>query len=101
MFQVYRKSTVRKYESLKRGLKSRQLLFKNINAEQDSATSASFYVAHSSATHGKLHGELIKTLMIAAEEEMYPEKGNLVKNMNLFANTVACRVDDIAKYILT
>ncbi|KAL7644239.1 UNVERIFIED_CONTAM: hypothetical protein RMT77_005065 [Armadillidium vulgare] len=86
-----------KYESLNRGLKSHQLLFKKGNAEQEAATRASFRVAHSIAKHEKpfTDCELIKDCMIAAAEEMCPE------NISLSANTVARRVDDIAEKILT
>jgi hypothetical protein len=57
---------------LKRGLKSQELLFKKVNAEQAAATRASFCVARSIAKHGKpfTDGELIKDCMIAAAEEM-------------------------------
>jgi hypothetical protein len=69
------------YESLKRGLKSQQLLFKKINSEQEAATRASFRVAHSIAKHGKpfTDSELIKDCIIAAAKEMCPEKANIFK----------------------
>lgn len=80
-----------KYEPLKRGLKSQQLLFKEVNAEQEAATRASFRVAHSIAKHGKpfADGKLIKDCMIASAEEMCQERANLFKNISLSANTVA------------
>jgi hypothetical protein len=92
-----------KYECLKRGLKCQELLFKKVNAEQAAATRASLREAHSIAKHGKpfTDGELINDCMIAAAEEMCPEKANLFKNISLSANTVARRVGDIAENILT
>ncbi|KAL7647007.1 UNVERIFIED_CONTAM: hypothetical protein RMT77_002264 [Armadillidium vulgare] len=67
---------VEKYESLKRGLKYQPLLFTKVNAKQEAATCASFRVAHSIAKHGKVftNYELIKDCMIAAAEEICPER---------------------------
>ncbi|KAK4877398.1 hypothetical protein RN001_009904 [Aquatica leii] len=91
-----------KFESMKRGLKSQQFLFKKVNSEQEAVTRASFRVAHSIAKHGKpfTDGELIKDCIIAAAEEMCPEKANLFKNTSLSANTVARRIDEVEENIL-
>lgn len=58
-----------KYESLKHELKPWQLL-------KETPPCASFYMAHSTAKHGKpcIDGELIKNCMISAAVEIWPEK---------------------------
>ncbi|KAK4871623.1 hypothetical protein RN001_015747 [Aquatica leii] len=91
-----------KFEPMKRGLKSQQFLFKKVNSKQGAAIRASFDVAHSIAKHGKpfTDGELMKDCIIAAAEEMCPEKANLFKNICLSANTVARRIDEVAENIL-
>ena len=65
--------------------------------ENEAVTKVSLRVAHLLAKEGKpfTDGELIKSCLIVAAEEMCPENVDLFKSISLSARTVARRVEEI------
>ena len=65
--------------------------------ENEAVTKVSLRVAHLLAKEGKLFtdGELIKSCLIVAAEEMCPENVDSLKSISLSARTVARRVEEI------
>ena len=92
-----------KLETLKKNLSSQQFVFKRKKAENEAATRASFRTVHLLAKHGKpfTDGDLVKSCMIEAAQEMCPEKVDLFKTISLSANTVARRVEDIGSNLMS
>ena len=69
--------------------------------ENEAVTKVSLRVAHLLAKEGKpfTDGELIKSCLIVAAEEMCPENVDLFKSISLSARTVARRVKEIGTNI--
>ncbi|XP_033606840.1 general transcription factor II-I repeat domain-containing protein 2-like [Cryptotermes secundus] len=72
-----------------------------MKTENKAASKVSLQVAHLVAKEGNpfTNGELIKSCLIVAVEEMCPEKMDLFNNISLSARTVARRVEDIGSNI--
>ncbi|XP_062422358.1 general transcription factor II-I repeat domain-containing protein 2-like [Pungitius pungitius] len=89
---------LQKAEELKRGLKSRQALFKKAKSQGQAAVKASFILAEEIAKSARpfTEGDFIKNCMIKVCDEVCPEKRQLFLNVSLNRNTIAERVDQLS-----
>ncbi|XP_064867420.1 heterogeneous nuclear ribonucleoprotein R isoform X2 [Oncorhynchus nerka] len=89
---------LQKAEELKRGLKSRQALFKKAKSQGQAAVKASFILAEEIAKSARpfTEGDFIKNCMIKVCDEVCPEKRQLFLNVSLSRNTIAERVDQLS-----
>lgn len=92
-----------KFIYLKRDLSSQQSIFQEIKHKNEAPTRASFRVAHILTKKGSpfADGELIKQCLMEVAQEICPEKLSLFREISLSANTVARRVEDIGKNIMS
>ncbi|PNF32729.1 hypothetical protein B7P43_G11587 [Cryptotermes secundus] len=99
--QLTGKERSQKLETLKRSISLQRSFFTKMKNENKAASKVSLRVAHLLAKEGKpfTDGELIKSCLIVAVEEMCPEKMDLFNNISLSARTVARRVEDIGSNI--
>ena len=84
-------------------MSSKQSVFTKKIAENEAATRASFRVAHMLAKKGKpfIDGELIKRCLKEVAKEMCPEKVDVFSVISLSANTVARRVENLERNIVS
>ncbi|XP_055726157.1 general transcription factor II-I repeat domain-containing protein 2-like [Salvelinus fontinalis] len=89
---------LQKAEELKRGVKSRQALFKKAKSQGQAAVKASFILAEEIAKSARpfTEGDFIKNCMIKVCDEVCPEKRQLFLNVSLSRNTIAERVDQLS-----
>jgi hypothetical protein len=99
--QLTGKQRSEKLETLKWNISSQCNFFTKMKNENEAATKVSLRVAHLLAKEGKpfTDGELIKSCLIVAAEEMCPGKMIFFKSISLTAKTVARRVEDIGSNI--
>lgn len=90
-----------KFELLKANLRSQQNVFHKQNQELTDIVSTSFKISQIIAKKMKpfSDGEYIKECLIAAAEEICPDKVNSYKQISLSHQTVARRIDDISSEI--
>ena len=90
-----------KLESLKQNASSQRNLFVKIKNDNEAVTKVSLRIAHLLAKKGKPYtdGELIKSCLLVAAEEIHPEKMDLIQSVSLSARTTVRRVDDIGNHI--
>lgn len=86
---------LQKVEELKRGLKSRQGLFRKAQSQSEAAVKASFILAEEIAKSARpfTEGGFIKNCMLKVCDELCPDKRQLFSNISLSRNTIADRVD--------
>lgn len=92
-----------KLESLKRNLSLQQNCFVKIKNDNEAVTKTSLRIAHLLAQKGKpfTDGELIKSCLLVAAEEICPEKKDLFQSVSLSARTTVRRIEDIGEQIKT
>lgn len=85
---------LQKVEELKRGLKSRQGLFRKVQSQSEAAVKASFILAEEIAKSARpfTEGDFIKNCMLKVCDELCPGKRQLFSNISLSRNTIADRV---------
>lgn len=86
---------LQKVEELKRGLKSRQGLFRKAKSQSEAAVRASFILAEEIAKSSRpfTEGDFIKDCMLKVCDEVCPDKRQLFLNVSLSRNTIAERID--------
>ncbi|XP_033606233.1 general transcription factor II-I repeat domain-containing protein 2 isoform X2 [Cryptotermes secundus] len=99
--QLTGKERSQKLETLKQSISLQRSFFTKMKNENKAASKVSLRVAHLLAKEGKpfTDGELKKSCLIVAVEEMCPEKMDLFNNISLSARTVARRAEDIGSNI--
>ena len=91
-----------KFEKMKDQLFSQQSLFTKASNVNASVTKASYKISYILAKSGKpfTDGDMVKQCLLAASEEICPDKITLFKNVSVAANTVARRIEDIGSNII-
>nr|XP_061800942.1 general transcription factor II-I repeat domain-containing protein 2-like [Nerophis lumbriciformis] len=89
---------LQKAEELKRGLNSRQALFRKAKSQSEAAVKASFILAEEIAKSARpfTEGDFIKNCMLKVCDEVCPDKRQLFSNVSLSRNTIAERVDELS-----
>ena len=89
---------LQKVEELKRGLKSRQALFRKAKSQSEAAVKASFILAEEIAKSARpfTEGDFIKNCMLKVCDKVCPDNRQLFSNVSLSRNTIAERVDELS-----
>ena len=86
---------------LKQNALTQRNLFSKIKNENEAVTKLSLRLAHLLAIKGKpfTDGDLIKSCLLVAAEEICPEKIDVFRSVNLSTKTTVRRVEDIGRDI--
>lgn len=97
--QLSGKLRIEKVDAMKASLKSQRNILTKRNDENESVVRASYKIAHILAKEGKpfSDGEIVKSCILKAIEELCPDKLSLVGSISLSRNTMTRRTEDLGK----